>query len=48
METYEFEITVKVKVEAFSEGDARELVEDTFGPGDDCGVEILDCTIKTV
>lgn len=46
METYEFEVTVTVKVDAFSEGDAKELVEDVFGPGNDCGVEVVDFNIK--
>jgi hypothetical protein len=40
MNTYEFEVVLKVKVEAFSETDAKEMLEDNFGQGDDCGVTI--------
>ena len=46
METYEFEVTLRVKVDAFDRGDAKELVEDVFGPGSDCGVEVIDFNIK--
>lgn len=40
METYEFEVTLRVSVEAFDQSDAKERVEDLFGPGSDCGVEL--------
>jgi hypothetical protein len=40
MEEYEFEVHLRVKAAAFSENDARELLEDTFGLGEDCGVTI--------
>lgn len=46
METYEFDVRLRVSVDAFSEGDAKELVEDVFGPGSDCGVEVTDFNIK--
>lgn len=41
METYEFTLSVEVKVEAYSEEDAKDLVLDVFGPGNDCGVEVV-------
>jgi hypothetical protein len=45
MNTYEFVLEVKVRVEAYSDTDAREIVEDVFGPGDDCGLEVTDMKI---
>jgi hypothetical protein len=46
MDTYTFTVSLEVQVEAFSEDDAKELVEDVFGPGSDCGVEVVDFNIK--
>lgn len=46
METYEFEVTLRVSVEAFDQSDAKELVEDVFGPGSDCGIEVTNFNIK--
>ena len=34
-----------VDVEAPSLSDAQDLVEDTFGPGEDCGVTVTSVTI---
>ena len=45
MNTYEFVLEVKVKVEAYSDTDAREIVEDVFGVGSDCGLEVTDMRI---
>lgn len=45
MNTYKFVLSVEVEVEAFSEEDARDIVQDTFGPGDDCGVEVTNLII---
>ena len=46
MNTYEFTIAAKVRVEAYSEADAKEIIQDTFGPGEECGVEITELRIK--
>ncbi len=40
METYKYTIKLKVAVEAMDEVDAKEAVNDIFGPGDDCGVVV--------
>lgn len=48
METYKFTLTVEVEVQAYSHEDAVDLVKDTFGPGEDCGVEVLDLKMKDV
>lgn len=46
METYKFVVTLEVEVQAYNPMDAHELVEDAFGPGEDCGVEIKDLMFK--
>lgn len=48
MKTYEVDICIKATVEAYSEEDANEAVSDIFGTGEECGVNILDCSIKTI
>lgn len=48
MNEYEFIVTLRVKVEAYNPMDASELVEDAFGPGEDCGVEITEVMFKQV
>lgn len=40
MNTYQYSVTLVVDVEAHSKDDAMELLSDTFGPGEDCGVDI--------
>ena len=48
METYKFNLSVEVEVDAFSHEDALDLINDVFGPGDDCGVEVMKIDIKDV
>lgn len=48
MNTYRFVLAVEVEVEAFDEDDAKDLINDNFGPGDDCGVTIKGLAIKEV
>jgi hypothetical protein len=48
MKRYQFVLAVVVEVEAFSEADAREIVMDTFGPGEDCGVEVKNLAIQDI
>ena len=45
METNKYVLTLylRVEIEAFSEADAREAVEDAFGEGEACGFNIHDC-----
>lgn len=46
METYKFVVTLEVEVQAYNPMDATEMVEDCFGLGEDCGVEITDVMFK--
>lgn len=43
---FKFLLTVEVVVEAFDEADAKDIINDNFGPGEDCGVEIKTLAIK--
>lgn len=47
MNTYELTVRLSVKVEAFDLDDAKDAVLDSFGIGDDCGVEITSVEIAT-
>lgn len=40
MKTYKFTLEVEVEVDAYSAQDAEDMVQDVFGPGNDCGVEV--------
>lgn len=44
--TYEYLLTVKVKVTAFDETDAEDVIKDTFGTGDDGSLEVTELDIK--
>lgn len=46
MDTYRFTLSVDVEVNAFSHEDAVDLINDVFGPGDDCGVEVTKIDIE--
>ena len=43
METYEFELKLKVQVNAYNEADALETVMDAFGVGENYGTTVVDC-----
>ena len=47
-ETFEFVVTMKVRVPAYDANDAKEAIQDTFGPGSECGLEVLSLTVKQV
>jgi hypothetical protein len=38
MQKFKYVLSVEVEVEAFSEDDADDLIEENFGVGSDCGV----------
>jgi hypothetical protein len=40
MNEFKFVVELEVTVDAFDESDARELLDDAFGLGEDCGVTI--------
>lgn len=44
--TFEYLLTVKVKVEAFDETDAEDVIRDTFGTGEDGGLEVTELDIQ--
>lgn len=42
MNKFKYLVELEVEVEAYDQSDARDILEDVFGLGEDCGV-----TIKT-
>ena len=48
METYDFEVLLKVQVNAFNRNDAYEIVHDTFGEGNACGLDVVDFEVTHV
>jgi hypothetical protein len=42
MEEHEITLTLTVKIEAPSLGDALDVVDDTFGAGSACGVDVVE------
>lgn len=45
MNTYIVSVNLQVEVQAFSEEDALESVEDVFGLGDTCGLNVTEFTV---
>lgn len=43
METFEFEVKLKVRVQAFDESDALDTIMDAFAVGENCGTLVVDC-----
>lgn len=46
MNTYVYEVRLKVEVNAFDESDAWDALQDAFGPGEELGVNVTDCEYK--
>lgn len=46
METYKYNVVLQVEVKAFSDEDAKDLILDVFGPGNDCGVEVTKLSVE--
>jgi hypothetical protein len=46
METHKYIVLLEVEVEAYTNTDANEMLEDAFAPGEDCGITIVASTIK--
>lgn len=46
MDKYEFLVALRVEVEAFNPDDAKEMLEDIFGVGSDCGATIKLSSVK--
>jgi hypothetical protein len=43
METFEFDIKLRVQVQAFDESDALDTVMDVYAVGENCGTTVTDC-----
>ena len=43
MKTYVYLVTQTVEIEAFTEGDAWEALQDAYGTGENCGTVVTDC-----
>lgn len=48
MNTYEVTVSLLVTVEAPSESDAREAVQDSFDVGEFCGLNIKDVEVEVI
>lgn len=48
MEKFKYKVSLMIEVEAFSEPDAWEAVQDAFGIGDNMGVTVTNCEYKEV
>lgn len=46
MNKYKYSVSLVVEVEAFDPIDAEEAVRDTFGLGDQCGIEIVESEVE--
>lgn len=40
---HRFVVEMIVEVEAFDESDAFDVIQDVFGTGDFCGVDVVEC-----
>lgn len=47
-QTYEYTVQIKVRVDAFSEDDAEDLITDIFGVGSDCGANVVEFRVVNV
>lgn len=43
---FRYHVGMTVEVDAYDEADAVEMLNDTFGAGSDCGIEILESYIE--
>lgn len=48
MNTYEYTLRIKVRVDAYSEDDAEDLIDDIFGVGNDCGADVTELKVEGV
>lgn len=48
MKTFEIAVSMLVKVEAANESDALEAINDTFGEGEVCGLEVQDLETEVI
>lgn len=46
MKTFTYEVVLTVRVQAFDDGDAFDLVQDAFGIGENCGTNVIECEYK--
>lgn len=48
MEDYTFKLTTIIRIQAFSEQDAAEAIEETFGEGNDGGFEVVESILERI
>lgn len=48
MNTYKYQVTLTVEVEAFDDSDAWDAVQDEFGIGTGTGITVTDCEYKEI
>jgi hypothetical protein len=48
MEKFKYKVSLVVEVEAWSESDAWDAVQDAFGTGDNMGVTVVECEYKEI
>lgn len=48
MNTYEYTLKLKVRVEAYSEEDGEDAIHDIFGVGTDCGADVIELKVESV
>jgi len=46
MNTYTYEVKLVVEAEAFDPSDADQMIEDAFGLGENCGVNITEVEVS--
>ena len=46
MNTYKYEITMIIEVDAFDESDAWEMLQDAFSVGENLGTRVVECEYK--
>lgn len=45
MDTYRFKIELEIEVDAFTPDDAEDSIKDVFGPGKECGLDVLSLVV---
>ena len=45
MRTFVYSVLMQVEVDAFDEDDASQAIQDCFGEGDACGLEVLNVEV---
>lgn len=46
MKKYKLSVLVEIEVEAFTDSDAYDIVQDCFGEGNSCGLNVIEFEVK--